>query len=77
MNFKKEESITEALLDQNFQKNLKQRKRKMDPKRKIQGRKTSKKANRKMDLIRQRDLFPRIFGHRPTFSKQIKPNEFL
>ena len=48
MNFKKEESITEALLDQNFQKILKQRKRKMDPKRKIQGRKTSKKANRKM-----------------------------
>ena len=51
MNFKKEESITEALLDQNFQKNLKQRKRKMDPKRKIQGRKTSKKANRLMNSI--------------------------
>ena len=49
MNFKKEESITEALLDQNFQKTLKQRKRKIDPKRKIQGRKTSKKANKKMN----------------------------
>ena len=73
MNFKKEESITEALLDQNFQKTLKQRKRKMDPKRKIQGRKTSKKANKKMNtktnnsvFIRQweRDLFEKITGQK-------------
>ena len=47
MNFKKEESITEALLDQKFQKTLKQRKRKMDPKRKIQAEKQAKKPTKR------------------------------
>ena len=49
-----EKSVTEALLDQNVKKNStfqNKEKRKMNPRRKIQGRKTSKKANRLMNSI--------------------------
>ena len=47
----------------------------MNPKRKIQGRKTSKKANRKMNLKWERDLVNRVLGPRPTFSSQHPEDE--
>ena len=47
----------------------------MNPKIKIQGRKTSKKANRKMDLKWERDLVNRVLGPRPTFSIQHPEDE--
>ena len=82
-----EKSVTEALLDQNFKKILtfqNKEKRKMNPRRKIQGRKTSKKANRLMNSIQfktnnsveieqwERDLADRIFGKRCQ-EKEVEP----